>query len=447
MIDGFTFVVSSLLARVFYSGPGFVSSDDLGAGIIAGFVFLVLAKFWGLYKFQTVLAPGRVTARIVAASLLGVCALICLVFLLKVGAVYSRGAILLFATVAAVLAPTARILLAAAAHVAIQAGFLRGRRVVLIGEQAELLRLTFREIANFGLDEVGRFPLSSGGVPEELTASDIARVEQAMQAARKFKAAEFALMLPWSRDRALSMITLSLRGSPLPVRLYPDYRTRDILLQKRESHFDPYLSVELQREPLSRVERSLKRAFDIALSSLALLCLAPLLLMTALMVKLDSAGPVLFLQTRCGFDNRPFKIWKFRTMTVTEDGPIIRQALRHDDRVTRVGRVLRRTSVDELPQLVNVLRGEMSLIGPRPHALAHDEEYGRQIADYAFRHHVRPGLTGYAQVCGYRGETKTLEQMRKRIEHDLWYINNWSFGLDLKIIFYTFLELLRHQAY
>jgi lipopolysaccharide/colanic/teichoic acid biosynthesis glycosyltransferase len=146
---------------------------------------------------------------------------------------------------------------------------------------------------------------------------------------------------------------------------------------------------------------------------------------------------VLFRQTRVGFSGRPFQIYKFRTMTVTENGNVIAQARRHDPRVTRIGRLLRRTSIDELPQLLNVLKGEMSLVGPRPHARAHDDEYARLIANYSFRHHMKPGITGWAQVSGLRGATPTVDLMERRLERDLWYINNWSIWLDIKTVLLT----------
>jgi undecaprenyl-phosphate galactose phosphotransferase/putative colanic acid biosynthesis UDP-glucose lipid carrier transferase len=151
----------------------------------------------------------------------------------------------------------------------------------------------------------------------------------------------------------------------------------------------------------------------------------------------------MFRQRRCGFNGREFTIYKFRSMTVLEDGTTIRQARPNDDRVTWLGRALRATSIDELPQLINVLRGEMSLVGPRPHALAHDTEYGRLIANYAYRHHVKPGITGWAQVNGFRGETAQLELMNQRIDLDLWYINNWSVWLDLRIMLRTCIEIAR----
>jgi lipopolysaccharide/colanic/teichoic acid biosynthesis glycosyltransferase len=154
---------------------------------------------------------------------------------------------------------------------------------------------------------------------------------------------------------------------------------------------------------------------------------------------------VIFRQRRKGFNGREFTIFKFRTMSVLEDGRVIEQARRNDPRVTRIGRILRAASIDELPQLINVLQGSMSLVGPRPHALAHDDGYTKLIAKYAFRQHVKPGLTGWAQVNGYRGETAQLELMELRVECDLWYIKNWSFWLDMKILVLTAFEVFRRR--
>ena len=167
--------------------------------------------------------------------------------------------------------------------------------------------------------------------------------------------------------------------------------------------------------------------------------------MTAIAIKLDSPGPVIFRQRRCGFNGRLFEIFKFRTMIVLEDGNRVVQAKRNDTRITKLGAFLRRTSIDELPQLFNVLRGDMSIIGPRPHALAHDDEFMRVVANYAFRHHVKPGITGWAQVNGCRGETKTLGDIERRLELDLYYIDNWTLALDFKIIFMTVIEIIRGE--
>jgi exopolysaccharide biosynthesis polyprenyl glycosylphosphotransferase len=196
-------------------------------------------------------------------------------------------------------------------------------------------------------------------------------------------------------------------------------------------------TAELKRAPLSVAEQALKRIFDVLAAGLGIILLSPLLLTSVLLIKLDSKGPVLFTQTRNGFNGRSFRIFKFRTMSVFEDGPQIRQATRNDPRVTSVGRWLRRTSIDELPQLFNVLGGSMSLVGPRPHAVAHNTEYERIVANYAFRYHVKPGISGWAQVNGFRGETSTVNLMEKRVELDLWYVSNWSFWLDVRILWKT----------
>jgi putative colanic acid biosysnthesis UDP-glucose lipid carrier transferase len=190
-------------------------------------------------------------------------------------------------------------------------------------------------------------------------------------------------------------------------------------------------------------ESALKRALDVSLATILLILLAPALILVAILIKLDSAGPVFFRQTRLGLRGTPFDILKFRSMSVLENGGRIVQARRDDPRITRIGRILRKTSIDELPQLINVLKGEMSLVGPRPHARAHDEYYTKRIAGYALRQQVKPGITGWAQVRGYRGETPTLESMRRRVECDLWYVRHTSVALDLEILARTVVEILR----
>lgn len=198
---------------------------------------------------------------------------------------------------------------------------------------------------------------------------------------------------------------------------------------------------QTQRPPFSFLESALKRLFDICFSSMTLIALSPMMLLVAVAIKLDSKGPVFFFQTRKGYGGRTFRIVKFRSMRVLEDGPQLRQATRSDLRVTRVGAFIRSTSIDELPQFWNILKGDMSVVGPRPHALAHDDFYDAQIGRYIFRRHVKPGLTGWAQVNNCRGETPDIERMEERVAHDLWYINNWSMMLDFKIICRTAFQL------
>jgi Undecaprenyl-phosphate glucose phosphotransferase len=195
--------------------------------------------------------------------------------------------------------------------------------------------------------------------------------------------------------------------------------------------------------PASERSRVLKAALDYTLAGLALLLLLPMFAIVALAIKLDSRGPVFFRQRRYGQNGKIFRIFKFRTMSVTEDGPVVTQAVVGDTRVTRVGRFLRMTSIDELPQLLNVLLGDMSLVGPRPHALAHDDLFEKQLDQFNRRRRVPPGLTGWAQVNGFRGETRTTDDVRQRMNYDLYYVDNWSIWLDIEILARTVFVVAR----
>jgi undecaprenyl-phosphate galactose phosphotransferase/putative colanic acid biosynthesis UDP-glucose lipid carrier transferase len=236
---------------------------------------------------------------------------------------------------------------------------------------------------------------------------------------------------------------------PVPVHLLPDDDVAHYLKQP-VLRVGGLWSAELKRAPLSSLEQGLKRTLDIIGAGVGLLALSPLMILTAILIKLDSPGPILFMQRRNGFNGRTFRICKFRTMKVLEDGPTIQQAIRNDPRVTRVGRWIRQGSIDELPQLFNVLSGDMSLVGPRPHPVALDTKYTKMIAAYAFRYHMKPGITGWAQINGYRGETQIIDLMAKRVDCDLWYIKNWSLWLDIGIILRTLtgeLKFWRSHAY
>jgi putative colanic acid biosynthesis UDP-glucose lipid carrier transferase len=191
--------------------------------------------------------------------------------------------------------------------------------------------------------------------------------------------------------------------------------------------------------PFVGVNGAVKRTADLIIAAAALVTLAPVLAAVAIGVKVSSPGPILFKQRRYGLDGKEIIVYKFRSMWVCEDGGVIRQATKNDRRVTRFGALLRRMSLDELPQLFNVLQGRMSLVGPRPHAVAHNENYRKLIKGYMVRHKVKPGITGWAQVHGYRGETETLEKMRARIEYDLAYLRSWSLRLDAYILLRTLL--------
>jgi Undecaprenyl-phosphate glucose phosphotransferase len=227
--------------------------------------------------------------------------------------------------------------------------------------------------------------------------------------------------------------------SELPVRiqLLPIEMT-EFMRQSRIGNCGKLRVLELLCGPSSLRDQLLKRSFDILAAGALLVLLWPLLLIVAVLIKLDTPGPVLFRQTRHGYNNEPIGVLKFRSMTTFDDSrDQFHQATQNDPRVTRVGRMIRRTNIDELPQLINVLRGEMSMVGPRPHAVTHNDMFADRIRRMFRRHNVKPGITGWAQVNGLRGETDTLEKMQKRIEYDLYYVDNWSFFFDLKIMIMT----------
>ncbi|HHE6269788.1 TPA: undecaprenyl-phosphate glucose phosphotransferase, partial [Klebsiella pneumoniae] len=220
------------------------------------------------------------------------------------------------------------------------------------------------------------------------------------------------------------------------------------ILQSRTEEINGVPVVPLFDTPLSGINMVFKRLEDIIVSSIILLFISPILVAISLAVKLSSPGPVIFRQIRYGMDGKPIKVWKFRSMTVMENDDRVIQATKNDTRVTKVGKFLRSTSLDELPQFFNVLFGQMSVVGPRPHAVSHNEQYRSLIHGYMLRHKVKPGITGLAQINGWRGETDTLEKMEKRIEYDLLYIRGWSIWLDLKIIFLTvFKGFINKSAY
>lgn len=246
--------------------------------------------------------------------------------------------------------------------------------------------------------------------------------------------------LPIRHVQRVMQLVDDLRDTTASIYYVPDIFVFD-LIQARAGEIHGIPVVALCETPFAGYRGAVKRSMDVVVAAGALVLLAPLLMAIAVAVKLSSPGPAIFRQRRYGLDGREIVVYKFRTMTVTEDGAQIRQATKDDARVTRIGKVLRRYSLDELPQLINVLQGRMSLIGPRPHAVAHNEEYRKLIKGYMIRHKVLPGITGLAQVNGCRGETTSLEDMQQRIKFDLEYLRRWSIGLDVQILLKTAVQV------
>ncbi len=255
------------------------------------------------------------------------------------------------------------------------------------------------------------------------------------------------ITLPMTAHPRIISLTDRLADTTTSIYLVPDFFTFN-LFHGQWSTLGDIPMVSVFDTPFWGVAGWSKRVQDILLSSLIIIAISPVMLAVAAAVKFSSTGPVIFKQRRYGVDGKEIFVWKFRSMSVAEDGDSVVQAKKNDSRVTAVGAFIRRTSLDELPQFINVWLGDMSIVGPRPHAVVHNEEYRRLIKGYMLRHAVKPGITGWAQVHGWRGETDTLDKMEKRVEHDLWYIRNWSSWLDLKIVFLTlFKGFTGSQAY
>src|SRR5271166_8482 len=342
----------------------------------------------------------------------------------------SRGDILLFWAMGSAALLAHRVFWRAVLPRALESGALRGRTVVSMTCEESIPQRFVENLTRHGYHIVAHFHVP----PLEPFADEV--IDNVISMCRTSDIEEIVLFVDPERMSHLRSIARRLRVLPLPVTFVP-FGTLSQLFQRAHSDIGDTVAIELQRAALSPAEQVVKRAVDIVVSTTALVALSPVLALVAIAIKLDSGGPVFFRQTRHGFNGRPFGIYKFRSMSVMENGEIIRQAQKQDARVTRVGYWIRRLSIDELPQLLNVLYGDMSIVGPRPHASSHDRYFASAIEKYAFRHHVKSGITGWAQVSGSRGETETLEKMQKRVELDLWYINNWSVWLDISIMIRT----------
>ncbi|MBK1678894.1 undecaprenyl-phosphate glucose phosphotransferase [Rhodocyclus tenuis] len=253
------------------------------------------------------------------------------------------------------------------------------------------------------------------------------------------------LSLPMASQPRILHVLDELKDTTASIYFVPDMFITD-LVQGRTNTVCGVPVISVCETPFTGMNGFVKRSSDIVISALILMLMSPLLLSIAVAIKLTSPGPVIFKQRRYGLDGSEILVYKFRSMTVCDDGNTIAQATRGDRRITRLGAFLRKTSLDELPQFVNVLQGRMSIVGPRPHAVAHNELYRKLIKGYMIRHKVKPGITGWAQVSGYRGETETLDEMQARIDHDLDYLRNWSLGLDIHIILKTIAIVFKDQA-
>jgi Undecaprenyl-phosphate glucose phosphotransferase len=433
-------ILSSLLYQLY---AGWTTADvgkAIGSAIVVSALCVSMLKARGMYRPPELLALRRQVQAVCLSWLFVFILLTGAVSALNIGAEISRGAGVAFAVVGLVMLIGHRVVLRALLLKGLSNRKFCGGNVVLITDQAQSQDAGLAQaLTAVGFCLAGHFSLPRPGASSSYRKRLSALI---VQHARGFDIEEIIVEADPNRWSELREFVAELRVLPFPVVFVPIGVASEMFAQPTRD-LGGAIGVEVQRGPLTPIERAAKRCVDLIGAGICLVMLAPLLAAVAAIIKLDSPGPVLFRQQRCGFNGRSFSIYKFRTMRVLENGPTITQAGRVDSRVTRIGKWLRVTSIDELPQLLNVLEGSMSLIGPRPHAMAHDSQFDKAVQHYAFRRRVKPGLTGWAQIHGCRGPTPTRDLIEQRVEYDLWYIDNWSLRLDLAILVRTPVEVLR----
>ena len=439
-IDSLAILFTGLVVAALYHIGGYpLDIRRTGGALIVAALFVGFLKARGFYR-PTELMVLRSQLRAVATTWALVFVLLAAVVgLLDIRQEVPRGAGL-FALLGLVPLMAHRVAIKSILSRGLNSGSFSRRNVILITQQTNPLETGFEDtlkILGFSVKETFLLP-SSKTLPAHIKQL-AARVIRYL---RDSDIEEIVIEADPNSWPELRCLVHDLRVTPLPVVFFPMGGAAEVFRHPPRD-LGATVCFELQRAPLGLAERAAKRILDVVVAGFLLLLLAPLLVAVAIAVRLDSAGPVLFRQHRCGFNGRSFVIWKFRTMSVLEDGSSLAQAQRSDRRATRIGRWLRRTSIDELPQLLNVLNGSMSLVGPRPHALAHENQFEKAVRNYAYRRRVKPGLTGWAQVNGCRGPTPTTAVIERRVEYDLWYIDNWSLGLDFSILLRTPIEVLR----
>lgn len=429
----FTLFVGSPYTN-FYNTEGY-----LIAGLSAVVIFGLVGRFTDIYTSWSGRPLRDEAVRIIVAWLLTFLSLIFIAFLAKTSDQFSRVVLISWLVVTPILLILARFLLRLVfAH--LRRLGINNRTVAIVGMTQNGYHFA-RDLENkpeIGYNVVGFYEDRSDRAYKEILNhySLLGNFEDMILAARRGDWDQIYIALPVeARSRMLRLLD-ELSDSATPIRLLPDYFTTNLLHSKFiEIADNPVLCI--YDSPFSADHAFIKRVEDLLLGSIILALISPIMLAIAAAVKLTSKGPVLFKQTRYGLKGEKILVWKFRSMTVCEDGDVVTQATKGDSRYTKIGESLRKTSLDELPQFFNVLQGTMSIVGPRPHAVAHNEQYRTLIPGYMLRHLIKPGITGWAQINGWRGETNTIYKMRKRVEFDLEYMREWSLWLDLKIIFFT----------
>ena len=430
---------SSALYRIVTLGRMPPVESATTVGVILSAIVIAARVHHGEYGLEVYSARGRQFAHSFPTWNLAFLCALALGFATKTSGDFSRGAVGVFYVAGFVAMFAARLALVEVVVWTRHIGLIRPRRIVVVGFEDALSKLAPRLNATADRMEIAAMIALRDN--QAYLADDLAL---AAAAVRMLRPDDIHISIPWSRTHVIEACVDVFLRTPAEIHV----GSEAFLERFKDAHvvqFGPTAGLGLIRPPLTRLQRAEKRAFDLVAATLGLIALAPLFALVTLCIRREGLEPIIFRQTRYGFNQEPFRIFKFRTMTTTEDGAEVKAATRSDPRVTRVGAFLRRFSIDELPQLLNVLKGEMSIVGPRPHALVHDQRYAERISRYARRHNVKPGMTGWAQVNGHRGEIHNDEDMQARIENDLYYVDNWSLWLDLKIVLMTILCARAHK--
>ena len=433
---------ASLLTSVVYFGLVKAAWPPAFEYIVSIFLIplLVLVAAGGFKQYAAIHAQSRDRYMLsgMGAVTLAFALLVTLLFVMKIGDWYSRGTFFCQFIGVSIVILVARGWVHSYIRHTLQSGAIEARRAVLIGDaKANVEVLKDLQQSGVRLAGVLEFPHVDQALLSDKKFSTYKRTF--IERCRAFKPDDVILLIEPQDLPVVFRLVDFLSELPITVNVIPT-ALHELGGPPKIVNFGRTLAIQVLHPPLSRLDRTLKRGLDVCIASMGLILLSPLLCLVSMAIKLDSRGPIIFRQDRHGYDNEIISVMKFRTMNIIEDGATpatFTQAKANDERITPLGRILRKTNLDELPQLFNVLRGEMSIVGPRPHAIAHNRMFEEQIAPFSRRHNVKPGLTGWAQVNGLRGETDTEEKMRRRVEYDLYYIDNWSFMFDLKIILMT----------
>ncbi|MGH6888127.1 MAG: exopolysaccharide biosynthesis polyprenyl glycosylphosphotransferase [Rhizomicrobium sp.] len=414
-------------------------------GLIVAFLFACVSRLLDDRHAAALTTRFDRLRNAVLAWSLAFAALFFVLFAFKVGNGVSRGSILAFYVTGIAVVGLWRTYLPRTIARIVRGSWYGARDcIILADESCSAAGLLADELIASGLPRPTMLTFRAGCDESTWPAEHSRLMTATVQAAQLLRRGEIYICASGVQTSRLTSIQRALSILPRAIYVIPEPRVSE-LVRSKISAVGTHVAIEVHREPLGLFQRTIKRLTDVCIAAALLVILAPWFCIVAMAIKFDSRGPVFFRQTRNGCHGRPFHIIKFRTMTVQEDGPNVDQVRRNDPRVTRLGRFLRKWSIDELPQLLNVLRGDMSLVGPRPHATVHDDIYAKAIENYPVRQHVKPGITGWAQVNGLRGGTPTLDFMYRRIELDLWYAVNASLLLDFEILVRTFFEMFRQR--